>query len=76
MLALIIGLMVNLVVISKVALIAGAAVNLTVSEIPVLLSISNLEFKMALKKYMADIAISTQIPVFTLLISVMCRSIG
>ena len=49
MVALIIDLMVDLVVSLKVALIAGTAVNSTVSERPVLLSISNLEFKMALK---------------------------
>ena len=76
MVALIIDLMVvNL----KVALISGAAVNLTVSEISVLLSISNLEFKMALKKnkiWPINITSSTQIPVCTLLISVMFRSIG
>ena len=50
MVALIIDLMVDLVVNLKVALIAGAAVNLTVSERSVQLSISNLEFKMALEK--------------------------
>ena len=50
MVALIMDLMVDLVVDLKVALIAGAAVNLTVSEISVLLSISNLEFKIGVKK--------------------------
>ena len=48
MVALIIDLMVDLVVNLKVALISGAGVNLTVQR-PVLLSISNLEFEMALK---------------------------
>ena len=50
MVALTIDSMVDLVVNLKVALIAGAEVKLTVSERPVLLSICNLEFKMALKK--------------------------
>ena len=40
--------MVDLVVYLKVALIAGAAVNLTVLEISVLLSISTIDFKMTL----------------------------
>ena len=70
--------MVDLVVNLKVALIAGAAVNLTVSEISVLLSISNLDFKMTLKNriWPINITSSTQIPVCTLLVSVMFRSIG
>ena len=50
MVALIIDLMVHLVVNLKIALIAGAAMNLTVLERPLLLSISNLGFKMALKE--------------------------
>ena len=68
----------DLVVNLKVALIVGAAVNLTVSEISVLLSISNLDFKMTLtnKIWPINITSSTQIPVCTLLISVMFRSIG
>ena len=41
--------MVDLAANLKVALIAGAALNLTVSEMSVLLSISNLDFKMTLK---------------------------
>ena len=57
--------MVDLVVNLKVALIAGAAGNLTVSEISVLLSISNLDFKMTLKNkiWPINITSSTQIPV-------------
>ena len=49
MVALIIDLMVDLVVNLKVVLIAGAAVNLTDSEKPIPLSISNLKFKMRYK---------------------------
>ena len=70
--------MVDLVVNLKVTLIAGAAVNLIGSEISVLLSISNLDFKITLKnrKWPINKTSSTQIPVCTLLVSVMFRSIG
>ena len=53
-------LIVDLVVNLKVALIAGASVNLTVSEISVLLSISNLDFKMTLKNRIWPINITSK----------------